>query len=196
MSLTTSAGKIYQQQTNFKDVILKYEHHTMVGKLIRDQIHDLDEIARREWEALTASAAISEGTDEAEGKAPDDIGEKIDNITTTTTTISIRGTPLKEPLPPTIRTFTRIPQTTLLLDPSQGPSRATHGKPILLKLMDGMKARSNVVVIAATNRPNSIDLAPRRFGRFDRELDIGIGCLDTLRIYTKNMKVSEDVDLE
>ena len=40
--------------------------------------------------------------------------------------------------------------------------------------MDGLKARSNVVVMAATDRPNSIDPALRRFGRFDREVDIGI----------------------
>lgn len=70
----------------------------------------------------------------------------------------------------------------------------------LLTLMDGMKARSNVVVIAATNRPNSIDPALRRFGRFDREIDIGIpdptGRLEILRIHTKNMKLSTDVDLE
>ncbi|CCE61403.1 hypothetical protein TPHA_0A03260 [Tetrapisispora phaffii CBS 4417] len=70
----------------------------------------------------------------------------------------------------------------------------------LLTLMDGMKARSNVVVIAATNRPNSIDPALRRFGRFDREVDIGIpdatGRLEVLRIHTKNMKLSDDVDLE
>ena len=44
----------------------------------------------------------------------------------------------------------------------------------LLTLMDGIKATSNVVVIAATNRPNVIDPALRRFGRFDRELDIGV----------------------
>lgn len=66
--------------------------------------------------------------------------------------------------------------------------------------MDGMKSRSNVVVIAATNRPNSIDPALRRFGRFDRELDIGIpdptGRLEILRIHTKNMKLAVDVDLE
>ncbi|CEI89189.1 Putative Cell division control protein 48 [Rhizopus microsporus] len=66
--------------------------------------------------------------------------------------------------------------------------------------MDGMKARSNVVVIAATNRPNSIDPALRRFGRFDREVDIGIpdptGRLEILRIHTKNMKLDDDVDLE
>ena len=70
----------------------------------------------------------------------------------------------------------------------------------LLTLMDGMKARSNVVVMAATNRPNSIDPALRRFGRFDREVDIGIpdatGRLETLRIHTKNMKLADDVDLE
>merc|ERR1719465_34688 len=63
-----------------------------------------------------------------------------------------------------------------------------------------MKARSQVVVIAATNRPNSIDPALRRFGRFDREVDIGvpdeIGRLEILRIHTKNMKLGEDVDLE
>ncbi|ODV89101.1 hypothetical protein CANCADRAFT_133764 [Tortispora caseinolytica NRRL Y-17796] len=70
----------------------------------------------------------------------------------------------------------------------------------LLTLMDGMKARSNVVVIAATNRPNAIDPALRRFGRFDREVDIGIpdpiGRLEILRIHTKNMKLASDVDLE
>ena len=70
----------------------------------------------------------------------------------------------------------------------------------LLTLMDGMKARSNVVVIAATNRPNSIDSALRRFGRFDREIDIGIpdptGRLEILRIHTRNMKLSNNIDLE
>ena len=44
----------------------------------------------------------------------------------------------------------------------------------LLTLMDGMKQRSHVIIMAATNRPNSIDAALRRFGRFDREVDIGI----------------------
>ena len=62
-------------------------------------------------------------------------------------------------------------------------------------LMDGLKARSNVVVMAAINRPNSIDPALRRFGRFDREVDIGIpdptGRLEILRIHTKNMKLAE-----
>lgn len=69
----------------------------------------------------------------------------------------------------------------------------------LLTLMDGIKSRGHVIVIAATNRPNSIDEALRRFGRFDREIDIGvpdeIGRLEILRIHTKNMKLSEDIDL-
>lgn len=70
----------------------------------------------------------------------------------------------------------------------------------LLTLMDGLKSRAHVVVIAATNRPNSVDPALRRFGRFDRELDIGVpdetGRLEILRIHTKNMKLDESVDLE
>merc|ERR1719468_1215392 len=69
----------------------------------------------------------------------------------------------------------------------------------LLTLMDGLKGRSNVIVMAATNRPNSIDPALRRFGRFDREVDIGVpdatGRLEILRIHTKNMKLAEDLDL-
>jgi transitional endoplasmic reticulum ATPase len=70
----------------------------------------------------------------------------------------------------------------------------------LLTLMDGMKGRGQVVVIGATNRPNSIEGALRRFGRFDRELDIGVpddnGRLEILRIHTKNMKLAGDVKLE
>ncbi|CAF0843207.1 unnamed protein product [Brachionus calyciflorus] len=70
----------------------------------------------------------------------------------------------------------------------------------LLTLMDGLKQRAHVIIMAATNRPNSIDPALRRFGRFDREVDIGIpdaiGRLEVLRIHTKNMKLSDDVDLE
>lgn len=69
----------------------------------------------------------------------------------------------------------------------------------LLTLMDGLKGRGHVVVLAATNRPNSIDPALRRFGRFDRELDIGVpdevGRMEIMRIHTKNMKLAEDVDL-
>lgn len=66
--------------------------------------------------------------------------------------------------------------------------------------MDGLKQSSHVIVMAATNRPNSIDGALRRFGRFDREIDIGIpdatGRLEILQIHTKNMKLADDVDLE
>jgi len=70
----------------------------------------------------------------------------------------------------------------------------------LLTLMDGMKQRSQTIIMAATNRPNSIDPALRRFGRFDREVDIGIpdavGRMEILRIHTRNMKLGDDVDLE
>ncbi|KAI5151754.1 transitional endoplasmic reticulum ATPase [Enteropsectra breve] len=71
----------------------------------------------------------------------------------------------------------------------------------LLTLMDGMKSTSNVMVLAATNRPNSIDPALRRFGRFDREIEIGVpdddGRWDVLRIHTRNMHIDEKtVDLE
>merc|ERR1712060_616664 len=70
----------------------------------------------------------------------------------------------------------------------------------MLTLMDGMGGkRGQTVVIAATNRPNSIDQALRRFGRFDREIDIGVpddtGRLEILRIHTKNMKLSKNVRL-
>lgn len=54
--------------------------------------------------------------------------------------------------------------------------------------------------MGATNRPNSIDPALRRFGRFDREIDIGvpdeIGRMEILRIHTKNMKLDPEVALE
>jgi len=67
----------------------------------------------------------------------------------------------------------------------------------LLTFMDGLKSRSHVIVMGATNRPNSIDPALRRFGRFDREIDIGVpdevGRLEVLRIHTKKMKLVEDV---
>ncbi|KAF5736287.1 cell division cycle protein 48 [Tripterygium wilfordii] len=70
----------------------------------------------------------------------------------------------------------------------------------LLTLMDGIKSRAHVIVIAATNRPNSIDPALRRFGRFDREIDIGVpdevGRLEVLRVHSKKMKLSDDVNLE
>ncbi|MBM2851457.1 MAG: ATPase [Candidatus Nitrosotenuis sp.] len=70
----------------------------------------------------------------------------------------------------------------------------------LLTLMDGMKARGKVVVIAATNRPDSIDPALRRPGRFDREIEIGIpdeeGRLEILNIHTRGMPVEEKVNLK
>merc|ERR1711998_417078 len=70
----------------------------------------------------------------------------------------------------------------------------------MLTLMDGLKGRASVVVIGATNRPNSIDAALRRFGRFDREIDIGCpdenGRLEIFRIHTRNMKLDDDVDPE
>merc|ERR1719498_1126912 len=70
----------------------------------------------------------------------------------------------------------------------------------MLTLMDGLKKRANVVVIGATNRVNTIDPALRRFGRFDREIDIGVpdenGRLEVFRIHTRNMKLDDDVDPE
>ncbi|MDE1766804.1 MAG: CDC48 family AAA ATPase, partial [Thaumarchaeota archaeon] len=70
----------------------------------------------------------------------------------------------------------------------------------LLTLMDGMKSRGKVVVIAATNRPDSIDPALRRPGRFDREIEIGIpdeaGRKDILDIHTRGMPIDEKVKLD
>jgi len=70
----------------------------------------------------------------------------------------------------------------------------------LLTLMDGMKSRGKVVVIAATNRPDSIDPALRRPGRFDREIEIGIpddeGRLEVLNIHTRGMPLDKKVDLK
>ena len=70
----------------------------------------------------------------------------------------------------------------------------------LLSLMDGLNSRGKVVVIGATNRPNSIDEALRRPGRFDREIEIGIpdrdGRLEILQIHTCGMPLDEDVDLK
>lgn len=69
----------------------------------------------------------------------------------------------------------------------------------LLTLMDGMEARSNVVVIAATNRPEAIDEALRRPGRFDREITVGVpderGRREILGIHTRGMPLDEKVDL-
>ncbi|MDJ0270676.1 MAG: CDC48 family AAA ATPase [Aigarchaeota archaeon] len=70
----------------------------------------------------------------------------------------------------------------------------------LLALMDGLEPRGRVVVIGATNRPNALDPALRRPGRFDREIEIGIpdreGRLEILQIHTRGVPLAEDVDLE
>ena len=70
----------------------------------------------------------------------------------------------------------------------------------LLTLMDGMKSRGKVVVIAATNRPDSIDPALRRPGRFDREIEIGIpdeeGRKEILAIHTRGMPLNDKVNLD
>jgi len=69
----------------------------------------------------------------------------------------------------------------------------------LLALMDGLKSRGRVVVIGATNRPNALDPALRRPGRFDREIELGIpnrnARLEILQIHTRGMPLAEDVDL-
>ena len=70
----------------------------------------------------------------------------------------------------------------------------------LLTLMDGMKSRGKVIVIAATNRPDSIDPALRRPGRFDREIEIKVpdkkGRKDILQIHSRNMPLSDDVNID
>jgi len=70
----------------------------------------------------------------------------------------------------------------------------------LLSLMDGLKSRGEIVVIGATNIPNSIDPALRRPGRFDREIEISIpnqkGRFEILQIHTRGMPLSSDVDLK
>ncbi|WP_292887803.1 CDC48 family AAA ATPase [Methanobrevibacter sp. UBA212] len=70
----------------------------------------------------------------------------------------------------------------------------------LLTLMDGLKSRGQVVVIGATNRPDSLDPALRRPGRFDREIEIGVPDSEerkeVLEIHTRNMPLADDVDLE
>ena len=69
----------------------------------------------------------------------------------------------------------------------------------LLTLMDGLEARSNLVVIAATNRPDAIDEALRRPGRFDREIVIGVpdeaGRREILAIHTRGMPLGDKVNL-
>jgi len=69
----------------------------------------------------------------------------------------------------------------------------------LLALMDGLETRGQVIVIGATNRPNALDPAIRRPGRFDREIEIGIpdrnARREILQIHTRGMPLAEDVDL-
>ncbi len=70
----------------------------------------------------------------------------------------------------------------------------------LLALMDGLNDRGNVMVLGATNRPESIDPALRRPGRFDREFEISVpnedGRLEVLHIHTRGMPVAEEIDLK
>jgi transitional endoplasmic reticulum ATPase len=70
----------------------------------------------------------------------------------------------------------------------------------LLALMDGLNDRGNVIVLGATNRPDSVDPALRRPGRFDREFEISVpnedGRLEILEIHTRGMPISEDIDLK
>lgn len=70
----------------------------------------------------------------------------------------------------------------------------------LLALMDGLSSRGEVIVIAATNRPNALDPAIRRGGRFDREVEIGIpnknGRLEILYVHTRGMPLDESLDLK
>ena len=70
----------------------------------------------------------------------------------------------------------------------------------LLSLMDGLESRGKVIVIAATNRPNAIDPALRRPGRFDREIEIKVpdkrGRLEILQIHSHNMPLESDVNQE
>jgi transitional endoplasmic reticulum ATPase len=70
----------------------------------------------------------------------------------------------------------------------------------LLALMDGLSSRGELIVIAATNRPNALDPAIRRGGRFDREIEIGIpdknGRLEILYVHTRGMPLDETMDLK
>ena len=70
----------------------------------------------------------------------------------------------------------------------------------MLSLMDGLEARGKVIVISATNRPNAIDPALRRPGRFDREIEIRVpdkkGRKDILAIHSRNMPLTDDVNID
>jgi len=70
----------------------------------------------------------------------------------------------------------------------------------LLSLMDGLKERKNVIVIGSTNRPEALDMALRRPGRFDREIELGVpdidGRMEIFQIHTRGMPLHEDVNLD
>lgn len=70
----------------------------------------------------------------------------------------------------------------------------------LLSMMDGLKERKNVIVIGATNRPEALDMALRRPGRFDREIELRVpdteGRLEIFQIHTRGMPLSDDTDLK
>jgi len=70
----------------------------------------------------------------------------------------------------------------------------------LVTLMDAINPRSQVIVLACTSRPNQVDPSLRRFGRFDREIDIGVpdekDRVEILKIHTKNMYLEKNIDLE
>ncbi|MBU1120924.1 CDC48 family AAA ATPase, partial [Candidatus Micrarchaeota archaeon] len=70
----------------------------------------------------------------------------------------------------------------------------------LLSLMDGLKARGEIIVIAATNQPDILDEALRRGGRFDREIEIGVpdkkGRKEVFQIHTRGMPLADDIDLD
>jgi transitional endoplasmic reticulum ATPase len=70
----------------------------------------------------------------------------------------------------------------------------------LLALMDGMSDRGQVIVLGATNRPESLDPALRRPGRFDREIEVGVpnaeGRLEILQIHTRGMPLADDINLQ
>jgi len=70
----------------------------------------------------------------------------------------------------------------------------------LLALMDGLNERGNVIVLGATNRPDSVDPALRRPGRFDREVEVAVpntdGRLEILHIHTRGMPLAADIDLK
>ncbi len=89
------------------------------------------------------------------------------------------------------------------LAPKRGEARGEVEQRVvaqLLSLMDGLEAREDVIVIAATNRPEDIDEALRRPGRLDREIEIGVpdrnGRKEILQIHTRNMPLEDEVDLD